>query len=78
MSNHFGNVGFGHYTAYGKSVINDKWYNYDDSHVSQCRDPNEVITNSAYSLFYRMRGYCENLNDPDFKKMALTPSAAYM
>jgi len=25
-----------------------------------------------------MRGYCENLNEPDFEKMKLKPSAAYM
>lgn len=77
MSNHFGNVGFGHYTAFGKSATNDKWYNFDDSHCSPCREPNDVITNSAYSLFYRMRGYCD-LNNPDFEKMALKPSADYM
>jgi hypothetical protein len=25
-----------------------------------------------------MRGYCENLNEPDFEKMKLTPSADYV
>jgi len=37
VSNHFGTVGFGHYTAFGKSVTDDKWYNFDDSCVSPCR-----------------------------------------
>jgi len=78
VSNHFGNVGFGHYTAFGKSVTNDKWYNFDDSHCSPCREPEEVITNSAYSLFYRMRGYCENLNEPNFEQMKLVPSEDYL
>jgi len=78
VSNHFGNVGFGHYTAFGKSVTNDKWYNFDDSHASPCRDAKDVITNSAYSLFYRMRGYCANLNEPDFEKMKLSPSEEYL
>lgn len=77
VSNHFGNVGFGHYTAFGKSSTNNKWYNFDDSHVSPCREPTDVITNSAYSLFYRLRGYCD-LNKPDFEKMSLKPTEDYM
>ncbi len=35
VSNHFGNVGYGHYTAYGKNPDNNKWYNFDDSSVSE-------------------------------------------
>jgi ubiquitin carboxyl-terminal hydrolase 4/11/15 len=53
VSNHFGGVGGGHYTAFAKSVTNNKWYNYDDSRVSECRSQDDVITSSAYSLFYR-------------------------
>ena len=34
ISNHFGSVGFGHYTAYAKNPLDDKWYNFDDSSVS--------------------------------------------
>ena len=33
ISNHFGNVGGGHYTAYAKNPINNKWYDFDDSYV---------------------------------------------
>lgn len=33
VSNHFGNMGFGHYTAFAKSSRDDKWYEFDDSRV---------------------------------------------
>lgn len=35
ISNHFGGVGGGHYTAYAKNPISNKWYNFDDSHASE-------------------------------------------
>ena len=31
--NHFGNCGGGHYTAFCKNFLDDKWYNFDDSDV---------------------------------------------
>jgi len=34
VSNHFGSVGFGHYTAYGRNPLDGQWYDFDDSHVS--------------------------------------------
>jgi len=33
VSNHFGSMGFGHYTAYVKN--NNQWYEMDDSSVSR-------------------------------------------
>lgn len=33
VSNHFGNMGFGHYTAFAVNPMNGKWYEYDDSNV---------------------------------------------
>lgn len=76
ISNHMGNVGFGHYTAYGKSVTDNNWYSFDDSHVTRCRDSSQVVTNSAYSIFYRLRGFSD-LNNIDFKKIEKVPSEAY-
>ena len=55
ISNHFGSMGFGHYTAYGKNPLNGKWYEFDDSHVSEKRE-SDLINSSAYVLFYRRRG----------------------
>ncbi len=33
VSNHYGSMGFGHYTAYVKNPKNNKWYDMDDSRV---------------------------------------------
>lgn len=56
VSNHFGNISGGHYTAYCKNQINGQWYNYNDSHVS-CIRPSEVletvVNDGAYVLFYK-------------------------
>ena len=54
VSNHFGGLGGGHYTAY--AVNKGKvWCNYDDSRISEDVDPSEVVSNAAYVLYYRRR-----------------------
>ncbi|XP_065900676.1 ubiquitin carboxyl-terminal hydrolase 4-like isoform X2 [Dysidea avara] len=53
VANHYGGMGGGHYTAYGKNA-NGKWYHFDDSHVSET-DENHVVTSAAYVLFYKRR-----------------------
>lgn len=55
VDNHYGGLGGGHYTAYAKSFANQNWYDFNDTHVSQVKDPEQVITKSAYLLFYRRR-----------------------
>ena len=35
VSNHFGGMGGGHYTAYAKNCVDQRWYNFDDTF---CRD----------------------------------------
>lgn len=54
VSNHFGGLGGGHYTAY---ILSDDgtWCNYDDSHVTTNVDPVDVVSDSAYVLYYRRR-----------------------
>ncbi|KAJ3219018.1 ubiquitin carboxyl-terminal hydrolase [Dinochytrium kinnereticum] len=54
VSNHFGGLGGGHYTAYAKNVVDNNWYNFDDSHVSRI-DENDTKTEAAYLLFYQRR-----------------------
>ncbi|KAJ3159743.1 ubiquitin carboxyl-terminal hydrolase [Geranomyces michiganensis] len=54
VSNHFGGLGGGHYTAYAKNCLDDQWYNFDDSHVSKT-DEASIMTPAAYFLFYRRR-----------------------
>ncbi|KAJ1738053.1 hypothetical protein LPJ79_005803 [Coemansia sp. RSA 1821] len=55
VCNHYGGMGGGHYTAYARNPEDDKWYNFDDSHVSPVSDPESVKTAAAYMLFYRLR-----------------------
>ncbi|KAI8612026.1 hypothetical protein BC830DRAFT_1039718, partial [Chytriomyces sp. MP71] len=42
VSNHFGGLGGGHYTAYAKNAIDKQWYNFDDSHVSKTSESSVV------------------------------------
>ncbi|CAO2819358.1 unnamed protein product [Amaranthus hypochondriacus] len=52
ISNHYGGLGGGHYSAYAKLIDEDRWYHFDDSHVSPV-DESEIKTSAAYVLFYR-------------------------
>lgn len=66
VSNHYGAMGVGHYTAYAKNKLNGKWYYFDDSNVSlACED--QIVTKAAYVLFYQRR-------DDEFHK---TPSLSF-
>ncbi|KAJ2806692.1 hypothetical protein H4R20_001592 [Coemansia guatemalensis] len=55
VCNHFGGMGGGHYTAYALSPEDAKWYDFNDSHVSEVSDSESVKTAAAYMLFYRLR-----------------------
>lgn len=52
VSNHFGGLGGGHYTAY---ALNDdgEWCNFDDSRVTTNVDESEVVSSAAYVLYYK-------------------------
>ncbi|KAG5593506.1 hypothetical protein H5410_044020 [Solanum commersonii] len=52
ISNHYGGLGGGHYTAYCKLIDDDRWYHFDDSHVSPVAE-SDIKTSAAYVLFYR-------------------------
>lgn len=54
VDNHFGGLGSGHYTAYVKNPVDDKWYLFDDSEVCEV-DAESVASSFAYLLFYRRR-----------------------
>jgi len=54
--NHFGSVGFGHYTAYTKNWRTGKWQNCDDSTVSN-EDSSNICGPASYVLFYRRRDF---------------------
>ncbi|XP_038628171.1 ubiquitin carboxyl-terminal hydrolase 4 isoform X1 [Tachyglossus aculeatus] len=54
VSNHYGAMGVGHYTAYAKNRLNGKWYYFDDSNVSLASE-DQIVTKAAYVLFYQRR-----------------------
>ena len=56
VSNHFGSLGFGHYTAYALNWKDQQWYNFDDSSCSKVSNSSRVVSDAAYNLFYRRRG----------------------
>ena len=55
VSNHFGTLSAGHYTAFAKNPYYKKWFNFDDSNVDRASEK-DVVTQAAYVLFYRRRG----------------------
>nr|XP_043621900.1 ubiquitin carboxyl-terminal hydrolase 5-like [Erigeron canadensis] len=52
LTNHYGSMGSGHYTAHIKLIEENRWYNFDDSHISLINE-DDVKSNAAYVLFYR-------------------------
>lgn len=59
--NHYGRMGFGHYTSFARNwnhttdELESQWYHYDDESVTPVQEE-EVVSSSAYILFYRRRG----------------------
>lgn len=82
VSNHFGNMGFGHYTAYAKNPQTNEWYEYDDSRVSHIHAQQvaqTVVTGAAYNLFYRRRDWHEqNMGNIDFEALAIKPDMSFI
>lgn len=54
VSNHYGSLNGGHYTACVKNIVNGRWYNMNDSSCSEC-NASDVVSAAAYLLFYRRR-----------------------
>ncbi|KAJ2744013.1 hypothetical protein GGI20_003313 [Coemansia sp. BCRC 34301] len=55
VCNHYGGLGGGHYTAYARNPEDDRWYDFNDSSVSEVLGEDSVKTAAAYMLFYRLR-----------------------
>lgn len=64
VSNHFGGLGGGHYTAYAKNSGNGRWYNFDDSSVREVGNVGSVVSPAAYVLFYKARDGVETASGP--------------
>ncbi|XP_077419987.1 ubiquitin carboxyl-terminal hydrolase 8 isoform X1 [Vanacampus margaritifer] len=51
VSNHYGGLDGGHYTAYCKNAIKQRWFKFDDHEVSDI-STTSVKSSAAYILFY--------------------------
>ncbi|XP_022604886.1 ubiquitin carboxyl-terminal hydrolase 8 [Seriola dumerili] len=51
VSNHYGGLDGGHYTAYCKNGVKQRWYKFDDHEVSDI-STSSVKSSAAYILFY--------------------------
>lgn len=54
VSHHMGGLGGGHYVASCKHPMNGKWYNCNDSSISET-DAKSAVCDTAYVLFYQRR-----------------------
>jgi ubiquitin C-terminal hydrolase len=54
VSNHYGSLNGGHYTAFAQNQINKRWYEFDDTDVSRV-DSSKAVSKAGYVLFYRRR-----------------------
>lgn len=74
--NHSGGLNFGHYTAKCFNESTQKWHNFNDSHVTDVSSTSlhsQIVTPSAYVLFYRRRGFKLETKE-DFEKIKCVPS----
>ncbi|XP_078386307.1 ubiquitin carboxyl-terminal hydrolase 8 isoform X3 [Cetorhinus maximus] len=51
VSNHYGGLDGGHYTAYCKNAVKQRWFKFDDQDVSEI-SASSVRSSAAYILFY--------------------------
>ncbi|KAL3923587.1 MAG: hypothetical protein SGILL_001575 [Bacillariaceae sp.] len=60
VTNHYGRMGFGHYTAFAmpwdETGLSNEWSLFDDSSVQRVHR-NDIRTQAAYILFYRRRQF---------------------
>ncbi|XP_006630766.2 ubiquitin carboxyl-terminal hydrolase 4 [Lepisosteus oculatus] len=74
VSNHYGGMGGGHYTAYAKNKVDGQWYYFDDSSVSSATE-DQIVTKAAYVLFYQRRDQETPLNSPPSASLGGAPEA---
>ena len=57
VSNHYGELEYGHYNATCLNYTNKHWYNFNDKKVEIITDdnPDSIVSKDAYVLFYRQR-----------------------
>ena len=57
VSNHYGELEYGHYDANCLNFTDGQWYNFNDKKVELIEDnnPDIIVTKNAYVLFYRQK-----------------------
>lgn len=55
ISNHYGGLNGGHYTAQVKNNYRQQWYHFDDSRISNSYEQ-EIKSSAAYILYYVRNG----------------------
>lgn len=61
VSNHYGQLQGGHYTACAKN--DGAWFRFNDDNVENIESENQIVSNAAYNLFYQRRDInFKNLN----------------
>ena len=82
MSNHYGNVGFGHYTAFCKNPLTNEWLNFDDSSCSLVCTPaagkKNIVSTAAYSLFYRLREHVPSIIEINYSEIEQKPDHVFL
>ncbi len=78
VSNHYGSLAFGHYTAYCKNPETGQWYDFNDSSVTPitaAHIESEIVTKDAYVLYYVRKDFFPT-GDIDFNaiKIGLGPT----
>ena len=73
VSNHYGSLSFGHYTAYCKNPLSGKWYDFNDSSVSELDSVDEVVSGASYVLYYKRRDFFPDPNFIDFEAIKIKP-----
>ena len=66
VSNHYGQLSAGHYTA--MAMNRGKWFHFNDHKVRECTDLDQIVSPAAYILFYARRGI--NFEEIDYSKIA--------
>jgi len=76
VANHYGATPTGgHYTAFCKNPVYQKWYYYDDAKVSEVSDKTKIVTEAAYLLFYvakHVPNPLENFRTPELANVQLS------
>jgi ubiquitin carboxyl-terminal hydrolase 4/11/15 len=55
VSNHYGSLNGGHYTAFCHNFIENNWYEFDDTGVSLIKNHQNIVGKQAYVLFYKLK-----------------------